>query len=80
MVLASSKSFREWGDVFKDPVLAGAMLDRLLHHTIVVNMRGCSYRVKDKQSQLPEPMTVDESTPQRRRRTKAQEVNVALNP
>lgn len=82
IVLTSNKSFREWADVFKDPVLVGAMLDRLLHHAIVVNIRGRSYRVKDKQTQLPEPLTIDESTPQRRhkRKTKTQEVSLVMNP
>jgi DNA replication protein DnaC len=48
IVLTSNKSYTEWGDVFSDTVLAGALLDRLLHHSVTVNMRGSSYRLKDK--------------------------------
>ena len=48
IVLTSNKSYTEWGDVFSDTVLAGALLDRLLHHSVTVNIRGASYRLKDK--------------------------------
>ena len=37
-----------WGEVFGDPVIATAILDRLLHHSITVNIRGDSYRLKEK--------------------------------
>jgi DNA replication protein DnaC len=36
-----------WGEVFGDPVIASAILDRLLHHSITVNIRGDSYRLKE---------------------------------
>jgi DNA replication protein DnaC len=45
-ILTSNKSFREWGEVFGDPVVATAMLDRLLHHCHIVNIRGNSYRLR----------------------------------
>lgn len=48
MVLTSNKSFSEWGEIFGDAVLATAILDRLLHHSTVINIRGDSYRLKDK--------------------------------
>jgi DNA replication protein DnaC len=48
ILLTSNKSYSEWGDVFSDTVLASALLDRLLHHSITVNIRGSSYRLKDK--------------------------------
>ena len=48
ILLTSNKSYNEWGDVFSDTVLASALLDRLLHHSITVNIRGSSYRLKDK--------------------------------
>jgi hypothetical protein len=37
-----------WGEVFGDPVIATAVLDRLLHHSITVNIRGDSYRLREK--------------------------------
>jgi DNA replication protein DnaC len=48
MVLTSNKSFVDWGDVFGDQVLATAILDRLLHHATTVNIKGESYRLKEK--------------------------------
>jgi DNA replication protein DnaC len=48
IILTSNKSYNEWGDIFPDPVLASALLDRLLHHAVTVNIRGNSYRLKDK--------------------------------
>jgi len=48
IILTSNKSFGEWGDIFSDQVLAAAILDRLLHHSVTVNIRGESYRLKDK--------------------------------
>jgi DNA replication protein DnaC len=49
IVLTSNKSFTEWGHIFGgDPVLAAAALDRLLHRCTVVNIRGESYRLKER--------------------------------
>lgn len=48
IILTSNKSYNEWGDIFPDPILASALLDRLLHHAVTVNIRGNSYRLKDK--------------------------------
>lgn len=48
IILTSNKSYTEWGDVFSATVLAAALLDRLLHHSVTVNIRGSSYRLKDK--------------------------------
>jgi DNA replication protein DnaC len=48
MILTSNQSLGSWGDVFGDRVIATAILDRLLHHAITLNIRGNSYRLKDK--------------------------------
>lgn len=48
IVLTSNKSYGEWGDIFADQVLATAILDRLLHHSTTINIRGHSYRLRDK--------------------------------
>jgi len=48
MILTSNKSIGEWGELMGDTVLATAVLDRLLHHCHVINIRGNSYRLKDK--------------------------------
>ena len=48
MILTSNQSFGAWGEVFGDHVIATAILDRVLHHAVTVNIRGNSYRLKDK--------------------------------
>jgi DNA replication protein DnaC len=49
MIVTSNKGFSAWGEVFAgDPVIASAILDRLLHHSHVINIRGESYRLKEK--------------------------------
>ena len=51
-IITTNQTFNKWGDVFSDNVLANAILDRLLHHSIVVNIKGTSYRIKDKLQHL----------------------------
>lgn len=48
MLLTSNRSVGEWGDVFGDSVVATAILDRLLHHSHVLTIRGESYRLREK--------------------------------
>jgi hypothetical protein len=45
-VLTSNKGFKECGEVFGDAVVASALLDRLLHHCHIVNIKGNSYRLR----------------------------------
>jgi DNA replication protein DnaC len=45
-VLTSNKSFEEWGEIFGDDVMAAALIDRLVHHCHIVNIRGNSYRMR----------------------------------
>jgi DNA replication protein DnaC len=45
-ILTSNKSFEEWGEVFGDDVMATALIDRLVHHCHIVNIRGNSYRLR----------------------------------
>jgi DNA replication protein DnaC len=45
-VLTSNKSFEEWGDIFGDEVMAAALIDRLVHHCHIVNIRGNSFRMR----------------------------------
>ncbi|WP_133637915.1 IS21-like element helper ATPase IstB [Halomonas ventosae] len=47
-ILTSNKSFMDWGEIFGDQVIATAILDRLLHHSTTLNIKGESYRLKDK--------------------------------
>ena len=48
MLVTSNRAVGEWGMVFGDPVVATAILDRLLHHSHVVTIRGDSYRLRQK--------------------------------
>jgi len=48
LLLTSNRSVGEWGTVFGDVVVATAILDRLLHHSHVVTIRGDSYRLREK--------------------------------
>jgi DNA replication protein DnaC len=48
VIVTSNKQFGRWGEVFGDPVVAAAMIDRLVHHAEVVSMKGDSYRLKDR--------------------------------
>jgi DNA replication protein DnaC len=48
LLITSNRSVGEWGTVFGDPVVATAILDRLLHHSHVITIRGDSYRLREK--------------------------------
>jgi DNA replication protein DnaC len=50
-ILTSNKSYGEWGEIFKDQVIAAAVLDRLLHHSTTINIKGESYRLKERKKQ-----------------------------
>jgi hypothetical protein len=57
-----------WGTVFGDPVVATAILDRLLHHSHVITIRGDSYRLKEKRrSGLLQKASVAEGKPEKKR-------------
>lgn len=47
-IVTSNKSFLDWGETFNDPVIATAILDRLLHYSTTLNIKGESYRLKEK--------------------------------
>lgn len=48
LIITSNKSFVDWGEVLGDRVMATATLDRLLHHATTINIKGESYRLKEK--------------------------------
>lgn len=53
-VITTNSPFSKWADIFQEPVLTNALLDRLLHHSSVVNINGPSYRLKDQMQYLAE--------------------------
>ncbi len=54
MILTSHREFAEWGEIFGDPVVATALLDRLLHHAIVMQIEGASFRLRNHADLIPE--------------------------
>ena len=47
-VFTSNKTFSQWNEVFADVTIASAILDRVLHHCTVINIKGESYRLKER--------------------------------
>ena len=47
-IITSNKAFSDWTELFHDPIIVTAILDRLLHHSVVINIKGNSYRLKGK--------------------------------
>jgi DNA replication protein DnaC len=73
VILTSNRGFSEWGEVFGDTVVAAALLDRLLHHAIVIEIAGNSYRLREHAKLVPEnlrlpPITAPASLKRRRGR------------
>jgi DNA replication protein DnaC len=54
LILTSNRGFAEWGELFGDPVVATALLDRLLHHAVVIQIEGSSYRLRQHADLVPE--------------------------
>lgn len=66
VLISSNRPVEEWDEVFGDQVVAAAILDRLLHHSHVVTIRGDSYRLREKRrSGLFRPQAGGSSSAQR---------------
>jgi len=68
MIVTSNKSWGAWGDILPDQVMTAAILDRLLHHSVTVNIQGESYRLRHHRSAglQPSPLYTqkgDQTTP-----------------
>ena len=46
-IITTNQSFTTWGEVFGDTTIASAIIDRLVHHSVIINIKGKSYRIKD---------------------------------
>lgn len=62
-IITSNKAFAEWGEIFGDTTMAGALLDRFLHHCHVLNLKGESYRMRSRRGG-----GVEENSAKQRRR------------
>jgi DNA replication protein DnaC len=71
MILTSNRGFKDWGAIFGDNVVAAALLDRLLHHAVVIQIDGNSYRLREHAALVPDnlitPVNADPTPPKRRR-------------
>jgi len=47
-ILTTNVNFKSWDEIFQDPKIANAILDRVVHHATVVSIVGQSYRIKDR--------------------------------
>ena len=56
-IITTNMTFNKWGEVFSDNTLANAILDRLLHHSTIINITGNSYRIKNKLEALDQTTT-----------------------
>jgi DNA replication protein DnaC len=63
MILTSNRGFAEWGEVFGGAIVATALLDRLLHHAIVIQIEGASYRLRQHADLIPDQLRIRPSTP-----------------
>lgn len=54
MIMTGNRGFGEWADIFGDAVVATALLDRLLHHAVVIQIEGNSYRLREHAALIPE--------------------------
>ena len=86
MILTSNRGFAEWGDVFNDTVVATALLDRLLHHAVVVQIEGSSYRLRQHNDLVPDHIRAralaqpSAVPPARRRRRPAKDTSAHPHP
>jgi len=53
-IITTNSPFSKWSDIFQEPMLTNALLDRLLHHCSVINITGPSYRLKDQIQHMTE--------------------------
>ena len=57
-IFTSNKTFSQWNEVFSDVTIASAILDRVLHHCTVVNIKGESYRLKERKEHMKQKQSV----------------------
>ena len=65
-LITTNRGLPEWGEIFGDPVVAAAILDRLMHNAVVFNIKGPSWRMREHHA-LETAATEPEPTGGRRR-------------
>jgi DNA replication protein DnaC len=77
-MITSNRALEEWAPLFNDPLLANAAMDRLLHHAVVVQIEGASYRLRQHADLVPEHVrskALITPAPKRRGRPPARKAN-----
>jgi len=59
-IITTNLSFERWDEIFLDPVITAAMIDRLTHKSYMVNMNGASYRMKETKEWLKKHKEVEQ--------------------
>lgn len=57
-IFTSNKTFSQWNEVFADVTIASAILDRVLHHCTVINIKGESYRLKERKEHMKQKQNI----------------------
>lgn len=52
VILTTNRPFKDWGEIFHNNTLAGALIDRLVHHAEIITIKGGSYRVREKKKSV----------------------------
>ena len=53
IIITTNRNFEDWGSLLGDPVMASAIIDRIVHHAKIIKITGNSYRIKDYEKELP---------------------------
>ncbi len=61
-VISSNRPLDDWGEILGDTAAAGAMLDRFLHHAEIIQLKGRSYRMHDRQRRRSAPTDLTPET------------------
>ncbi len=57
-IFTSNKTFSQWSEIFAEVTIASAILDRVLHHCTVINIKGDSYRLKERKEYMKQKQHV----------------------
>ena len=52
VILTTNRPFKDWGEIFHNNTLAGALIDRLVHHAEIITIKGGSFRVREKKKSV----------------------------
>ena len=62
LVITSNLVFSQWDKIFQDPMTAAAAIDRLVHHSVILEMTGTSYRTEAAEQRIKKKNSPKESS------------------